>query len=259
MDRAFAKIAFSDASRLLQEKYGSRRNYARLEQQEYVGGLTANEVGFIETLDGFFLSTISPSGFPYVQFRGGPKGFLKVIDQRTLGIADFRGNMQYITTGNLETNSKAALFLIDYASKTRLKLYATVSVYEKDTRPDLIEQLMPQGYSAKAERAMLFHIEGYDWNCPQHITPRYTEEEIQEALVPFLDRIKALEAELEALKSTPEKDRGQEAGSNNNDSWVNEECGDFMWEEALSKLDDHQISPALASTETHADKNKAVS
>ncbi|HEY9048146.1 MAG TPA: pyridoxamine 5'-phosphate oxidase family protein [Ohtaekwangia sp.] len=202
MDRAFASIAFSEASRLLQERYGSRRSYARLEKEEYLGGLTGNEIGFIESLDGFFLATTATSGYPYIQFRGGPKGFLKVLDSGTLGMADYAGNRQYITTGNLETNNKAALFLMDYASKTRLKLFATVSIHELNERPDLAERLMPKGYAAKAERIMLFHIQGYDWNCPQHITPRYTEEEVQEALQPLMERVQKLEKELEMLKKS---------------------------------------------------------
>lgn len=178
----YGSMAFSDASKKLQEKYGSRRAYARLEQERYTEGLTENEAEFIGTLDGFFLATNGVDGYPYVQYRGGPAGFLKVLDHKTLAFADFRGNRQYISTGNLLLNAKASLFLIDFASQTRLKILCRSRVVEVDEDPILVSQLMPVGYNAHPERAIVFSVDAFDWNCPQHITPRYTQQEIEAVL-----------------------------------------------------------------------------
>ncbi|MEO5976188.1 MAG: pyridoxamine 5'-phosphate oxidase family protein [Chryseolinea sp.] len=176
----YSTLAFSDAAKKIQEKAGSRVNYARMEKQQK-DGLSKNEVAFISERDSFYMATVGENGFPYIQFRGGPKGFLKVLDETTLGFIDFRGNMQYITAGNLTTNNKASLILMDYAARARLKIFAEVEMVELRNKPDLFTKLDLQHHKFHAERMMVLHIKGYDWNCPQHITPRYTMEEIEEA------------------------------------------------------------------------------
>jgi len=188
----YSAIAFSEASKRFQERYGSRVSYARMEPYKITDGLTDDELHFIAHQDNFYMSTIGENGYPYIQFRGGPKGFLKAIDHETLGFIDFGGNKQYITVGNLATNNKAALFLLDQAAKTRLKIYAEAQVLEiKLDLPD---------YKFRPERIILLHVKAYDWNCPQHITERYTLEEIQEEFMAQHEYINKLRAENALLK-----------------------------------------------------------
>lgn len=196
----YAKLAFTDPVKKLQEQQGSRKQYDRIEQAREVAGLSENEIFFIAERDGFYLSSIGENGFPYIQFRGGPKGFLKVLDPTTLGFLDFRGNLQYISTGNIQTNRNVALFFMDYARQTRLKMFAEAEIVALEDHPDLVAELQLTEYKAKPERIILLHIKGYDWNCPQHITPRYTLQEIQEAMAPQKAYIEQLEKELEVLK-----------------------------------------------------------
>jgi len=200
MPNPFAKIAFTDSVKKTQEHYGTRRANERLENHDRLDELTRNEAQFISERDGFYLATVNEDGHPYVQFRGGPAGFLKVLDEKTLGYADFRGNLQYISVGNLSKNNKAALFLMDYPNQTRLKIFAEIEVIDAGEDPALIERLTMPDYKAKIERAMILHVTAYDWNCPQHITPRFTLAEIEAGTQPLRDRIAALEAELERLK-----------------------------------------------------------
>lgn len=201
MARNFAEIAFTESVKAQQEKYGSRKSYARMDALERGTEITDNEAEFIAERDGFYLATVGESGFPYVQFRGGPKGFLKVLDAKTLAYADFRGNLQYISVGNLTRNDKAALILMDYARRQRLKIYARIEIVEAKDAPELIAQLQDASYDAQVERAMLLHVEAFDWNCPQHITPRYTIEEIRELNAPLYEHVAKLEAEIARLKS----------------------------------------------------------
>ena len=177
----YSAIAFSEAAKKLQENSGSRSSYARMEQQRYTEGMTENEASFIAERDSFYMATVGENGFPYIQFRGGPKGFLKVLDNKRLGFIDFRGNMQYISVGNLATNNKVALILLDYPTKTRLKIFSEAEVVELKNDPSLFNQLNLENYKFRPERMMVLHVRAYDWNCPQHITPRYTMEEITEA------------------------------------------------------------------------------
>jgi predicted pyridoxine 5'-phosphate oxidase superfamily flavin-nucleotide-binding protein len=200
MPNPFAKIAFTDSVKQTQEHYGVRRANERLENLDRLDELTNNEAIFISERDGFYLATVNKDGHPYVQFRGGPAGFLKVLNEKTLGYADFRGNLQYISVGNLAENNKAALFLMDYPNQTRLKIFAEIEVIDAADDPALIEQLTMPDYKAKIERAMILHITAYDWNCPQHITPRFTLAEIEAGTKPLRDRIAELEAELERQK-----------------------------------------------------------
>lgn len=200
MAKNFAEIAFTESVKAQQQKYGSRRSYARMEAMARGNEISVNEAEFIAERDGFYLATVGAKGFPYVQFRGGPRGFLKVLDAKTLAYADFRGNMQYISVGNLTSNDKAALILMDYANRQRLKIYARIEVIEAKDNPELIAKLQDASYEAQVERAMILHVEAFDWNCPQHITPRFTIEEIRALNAPLYEHIAKLEAELARLK-----------------------------------------------------------
>jgi len=201
MAKNFASIGFSTAARQLQEKYGSRQSYARMEKDSYVDGLTEKETDFIAERDSFYIASIGENGFPYIQHRGGPKGFLKVLDNKRLGFIDFKGNMQYITAGNLATNNKIALIMVDYPSRTRLKIFARAGMAELAGHQELYNALNLEDYKFRPESMMVLHIEAYDWNCPQHIVPRYTVEEIEKALAPQRAYIAKLEAEIKVLKS----------------------------------------------------------
>ncbi len=197
----YSTLAFSEAAKKIQEKAGSRMNYARMEKQSYTDGLSENENEFISQRDSFYMSTIGENGFPYIQFRGGPKGFLKVLDKTRLGFIDFRGNRQYVSVGNLVTNNKVALILLDYPTRTRLKIYAEAEIVELKDHPKLFDSLNLTDYKFTPERMMVLHVKAYDWNCPQHITPRYTMEEIAEAFSSQLNHIARLEEEIKILKS----------------------------------------------------------
>lgn len=200
MAKNFASIAFSDEVKALQEKYGSRASYARMEQTVYQDGLTENEIDFISQRDSFYMATTGENGFPYIQHRGGPKGFIKVLDAKRIGFADFKGNMQYISVGNIAAGNKVALIMVDYPAKARLKIYARAEIVELKDGNELHELLNLGEYKFRPERLMILHIEAYDWNCPQHITPRYTLEEIQEVFAAQKDYTSKLEAEIKLLK-----------------------------------------------------------
>lgn len=196
----YQSIAFGEETKKLQEKYGSRSAYARMEQASYFDGLTENEIQFIAERDGFYMASNGNDGFPYIQYRGGPPGFLRIIDNQTLGFLDFSGNKQYISTGNIMVNDKVALMIMDYARKARLKIYARAEIIGLGTDPPLENMLEVKGYKAKPERIIKLHVEAYDWNCPQHIVQRFTIPEIEEAFAAQKDYIKELRAEIERLK-----------------------------------------------------------
>lgn len=177
MNRNFTRYAFTDSVKKAQEHYGTRRSYARMEQAGDRYLLTDKEVAFIESRDSFYMATAGENGWPYVQFRGGPKGFLKVIDDTTLGYADFRGNGQYISTGNLQASNRVSLILVDYPSQQRLKIWAETSITEPEDNAELFRQLAMPDYKARIERLVTLAVQAYDWNCPQHITPRFTVDE----------------------------------------------------------------------------------
>lgn len=181
MAKNFASLAFTDAVKEMQEKMGSRKSYARIERETYVDGLTENEIAFIGQQNSFYMATIGENGFPYIQHRGGPKGFVKVLDEKRIGFIDFKGNMQYISVGNISTNNKVALIMVDYPSKTRLKILAKAEIIESKDNTALFDSLELGEYKYKPERIMVLHVEAYDWNCPQHITPRYKMEDIETA------------------------------------------------------------------------------
>lgn len=169
-------IAFTESVKSIQSRYGSRAAYAKVEKNWWPDRISPELAEFIHQRDSFYMATANKDGQPYIQHRGGPKGFLKVIDDKTLGFADFSGNRQYISYGNLEENNKICLFLLDYPNRTRIKVWGTAEVNEHD--PKLIQELTIPGYQGKAERAFIIHVKTWDKNCPQHITPRYTVEEI---------------------------------------------------------------------------------
>lgn len=161
---------------------------------------TQAEAAFIAARDSFYLATVSESGWPYVQHRGGPKGFLCVVDETTLAFPDYRGNRQYISLGNLAADDRAALFLMDYPNRRRLKLLARMKAVDISADPELAARLAVAGYRAVTERAFVLRLEAFDWNCQQHITPRFTEAELEPALAPVRRRIEELTAENEDLK-----------------------------------------------------------
>ncbi|WP_034045525.1 pyridoxamine 5'-phosphate oxidase family protein [Wocania ichthyoenteri] len=200
MAKNFAEIAFTEAVKKLQEKHGSRKSYERMEKFDVVNGLTSGETTFIQNRDSFYLASIGVKEFPYIQHRGGPKGFIKIIDSKRLGFIDFTGNKQYVSVGNITTNNNVSLIMIDYPTRTRLKIFAKAEIVELNDNPQLYDKLDLADYKFRPELMMVFHIEAYDWNCPQHITPRYTVEEINHAFLPQQDYISKLEAELKELK-----------------------------------------------------------
>ncbi|MBO9659839.1 MAG: pyridoxamine 5'-phosphate oxidase family protein [Chitinophagaceae bacterium] len=200
MEKKYAAIAFSKAVREMQEKAGSRNSYARMEKILHEDGLTENETAFIALQDSFYMATIGQNDYPYIQHRGGPKGFLKILDNKRIGFIDFYGNKQFISAGNLAEHNKVAIIMIDYPSRTRLKLYARGEVVELKGNEDLYEQLKPAEYNFRASSMMIFHVDAYDWNCPQHITRRYTLEDIEAFFVSQQNRIEDLEKQIADLK-----------------------------------------------------------
>jgi uncharacterized protein len=199
---SFGKLAFTPLVKKLQERYGSRAQYERMEGS---GGtqdrLTDFEKEFLAGRDTFYMATTGATGWPYVQHRGGPKGFLKVIDDRTLAFADFRGNKQYISTGNLMSDDRVALILVDYPRQARLKILGHAEIFEGPEAEPWLANVRVQGYKAIIERVYVIHIEAYDWNCPQHITPRYSVEEVREGMRDIEERMQKLELENEALRA----------------------------------------------------------
>lgn len=175
----YSKLAFTDGIKAIQQRMGSRNTYERVEKMSFKEGLTAVEANYISQMDSFYLASYGENDFPYIQHRGGPKDFIKVIDHDTIGIVDFSGNRQYISVGNIAKNPKVSLILVSYPMQARLKIYAEAEVVEISDNPGLYDLLKPEDYKFRPERMLLFHIKAYDWNCPQHITPRYTEQEFE--------------------------------------------------------------------------------
>ncbi len=191
-------IAFTPTVKAMQEAKGSRAAYAKMENGG--GWKTKVEPGladFISDRDSFYFGTANPEGQPYIQHRGGPDGFLKVLDDETLAFADFKGNRQYISVGNLEDNNKAFIFLMDYANRQRIKIWGTAKVVGDD--PALLDLLTDADYRSRPEQAIVFKIAAWDANCPQHITRCYTESQVKAVILPLQNRIADLESRLEAL------------------------------------------------------------
>ncbi|MDP6574020.1 MAG: pyridoxamine 5'-phosphate oxidase family protein [Rhodospirillales bacterium] len=198
-DAPISDIAFTTAVKAIQERKGSRRGYARMDEKGgWADAVDPDLAAFIAKRDSLYLATATADGQPYIQHRGGPAGFLKVLDAHTLAFADFKGNRQYITAGNLTENDKAYIFLMDYANRRRVKVWGTARVVEDDAA--LLERLADGGYEGVPEQAIVFKLEAWDVNCPQHITPRFTEAEVARHEEALLARIEMLEAEVAALR-----------------------------------------------------------
>jgi predicted pyridoxine 5'-phosphate oxidase superfamily flavin-nucleotide-binding protein len=179
MGHRFAEIAFTESVQEVQQQNGSDKAYARFHGGEDSNHLISQrEADFISARDSFYMASVSETGWPYVQHRGGPAGFVRVIDEQTLGLADYRGNRQYVSVGNLRKDDRVSLFFMDYPNQTRLKMLGHVRLIGED-ESELLTQLGTPDYRAKVERGFLISIEAFDWNCPQHITPRYTKAEIE--------------------------------------------------------------------------------
>lgn len=192
-------VAFTPSVKAVQARKGSRRSYQRLEENgSWQSRITPELAGFIEAQTSIFLATANTVGQPYIQHRGGPPGFLRVLDDKTIGLVDFAGNRQYITQGNLAENSKAHLFLINYVQRKRVKIWGEARCIEGDA--ELTNKLMPQGYKARPENVILFSVSAWDANCPQHIPQRFEAAEIADMLAERDNRIAALENELRLLR-----------------------------------------------------------
>jgi len=197
MSGLVSDIAFTASVKAAQERKGSRAAYAGMEARGgWTDVITDDLAAFIGALDSFYMGTAAKDGQPYIQHRGGPAGFLKVIDDKNLAFADFQGNQQYISTGNLAENDKAYLFLMDYPNRYRIKIWGTARIIDDD--PDLLASLTGDGYRAKPEQAVVFNVKAWDRNCPQHIMPRYTEAQVAE-------RVAGLEAQVASLTKALEE------------------------------------------------------
>lgn len=197
MPHGFSEIAFTPMVKKAQEQMGSRAAYARqegvVEAVNY--RLSEAEAGFIAARNSLYMATVGETGWPYIQHRGGPMGFVRVLDETTIGFADFRGNRQYVSLGNLMTDDRASLFFMDYPNRTRLKLFGRARIVSLDDQATLSRLEMPD-YRARVERGFLIKVEGFDWNCPQHITERFTLDDVRAVTAPLAARIAELEAEL---------------------------------------------------------------
>lgn len=196
MTSHFQHVLTSPTVKAAQEANGSRAAQARHDAASPADVLSEREAAFIAMRDSFYMATVGNDGWPYMQHRGGPQGFVKVLDERTFGFADFRGNRQYLSVGNLAADNRAAFFFMDYPNRTRLKVLGRVRSLDFAANEGLAEALIVPGYRALPERALLVDVEAFDWNCPQHITPRYTVEQIEPTVEAFKARIAELEAEL---------------------------------------------------------------
>jgi ferredoxin-NADP reductase/predicted pyridoxine 5'-phosphate oxidase superfamily flavin-nucleotide-binding protein len=209
MAHQYAQLAFTETVRQVQQERNSRNGYASMDQgEDYNYLLSQNEADFIQGRDSFYMASVGETGWPYVQHRGGPKGFMHVLDESTLGFADFSGNRQYVSTGNFRTNNRISLFFMDYPNRRRLKMMGRIELVD-DTNWELMAKLelaaAEGNYRGAVERAFIIHIEAFDWNCPQHITPRFSEDEVEAAISPLVAENKKLKQQLaHAVKNTAE-------------------------------------------------------
>jgi len=201
MSYGFLDIAVTASVRAAQAAMGSEHLWQNFKGHREFDAFTPDEIAFIAQRDSFYLATVSQTGWPYIQHRGGPAGFLKVLDTKTLAFADYRGNRQYISIGNLAADDRAALILMDYAAKARLKIYAHIKAMALDADPALTQRVVVPGCKAKPERILLLRLATFDWNCRQHITPRFTEREIAEVMRPMHERLTELETENAELRA----------------------------------------------------------
>ena len=193
MSTGFLDIAVTPSVRSVQRAMGSDELWQARLARHAPSRLTARERAFITARDSFYMASVGETGWPYVQHRGGPAGFVRVLDDATLGFVDFRGNRQYVSTGNLSNDDRVSMFFMDYPNRARLKVYGRARLVEVD-EPVVAERLALHGYKGRVERGVMVHVEAFDWNCPQHITPRYTVEQIEQIIAPLQSRIAELEA-----------------------------------------------------------------
>ncbi|MGD2132008.1 MAG: pyridoxamine 5'-phosphate oxidase family protein [Maricaulaceae bacterium] len=207
MSRAFADIAFTPAVRAAQKRLGSANAYERFLAADTPANdvLGPEEAAFLTACDGFFQATVSESGWPYVQFRGGPPGFLHVLGPTRIGYADFRGNRQYVSLGNLAGDDRVALIVMDYPNRRRLKLWGRARAVEADDDPRLVHSLHVEGYRARPERAVLIDVAAFDWNCPQHIPRRFTLDEVHTELQPLHAELARLTEDNRRLRALVER------------------------------------------------------
>lgn len=198
MSARFFELMFSEKARAFQESYGSRRAYARIEAKSGGGpdSLSRAEMDFIAARDSFYMATVGENGWPYVQHRGGPKGFVSTVDGGTLVFPDFSGNKQYISLGNLKGDDRASFFFVDYPHRARLKVLGRIETVDLMKEPELLDAVCGGDCDAPVERVMRVHVEAFDWNCPQYITPRFTIDDIERAMAPVHRHVEALEAAL---------------------------------------------------------------
>ncbi|ALH82971.1 pyridoxamine 5'-phosphate oxidase family protein [Sphingopyxis macrogoltabida] len=203
MARNYLHTIFTDAARAMQQQQGSRAAYARMElgADGTPDPIGPREAEFITARDSFYMASVTADGWPYMQHRGGPAGFLRHIEGNRIGFADYRGNRQYISAANLAGDDRVSLFLMDYPNRARLKLLGHARTVELADDPALVTSLMPAGYQATPERAFLIDVVGWEWNCSQHITPRFTEDQISAAVRPMAAELNQLRAEVAALRA----------------------------------------------------------
>ena len=203
MAQNYVHTLFTDAARAMQAADGSRGSYARMEEgaSGEPDAISDKEAEFIAARDSFYLASVTSEGWPYMQHRGGPAGFLKVLPGNRLGFADYRGNRQHVSTTNLIAEPRVSLFLMDYPNRRRLKILGRARIVLAEDDPELVASLMPEGYKALAERAYIIDLVGFDWNCPQHITPRFTEAELAQAIRPLTTELNQLRSEVERLRA----------------------------------------------------------
>ncbi len=207
MARAFTRFCFTPSVTEMQKEQGATSVTGSLLQDhtDAFDVLTKTEAEFITARDGFYQSTVTETGWPYVQYRGGPAGFLKVIDNKTIAYADYSGNRQYLSNGNLRKNNKISMILMDYPNQRRLKIWGHVTMIDRKEKPEIIAELHDESYRALPERAVIISIEAFDWNCPRHIHQRFTHIEIEAEIKKYKDEIKKLREENEILKKQLEQ------------------------------------------------------
>jgi uncharacterized protein len=204
MTDRYLEIATSDAVKHLQERWGSRSSYGRLESGPINNHqLGPEEIAFIEAQDTLFLASVNENGWPYIQHRGGPPGFLKVLDANLLGFPDFKGNRQYLSFGNILKDPRVSLFLIDYPARARLKIFGQAKLVEGDHLPEALRKIENDPGTTAVERGIVIQVEAFHWNCPKYIVPRFTEAQVRSVIDPLVKRIKDLEAQLADVSTTP--------------------------------------------------------
>tara|TARA_R110000823_G_scaffold144958_1_gene275040 strand:- start:5506 stop:6180 length:675 start_codon:yes stop_codon:yes gene_type:complete len=220
MAHSYHEIAFTPRVMALQSKAGSRKGYAAMrERGRYADRLTDRETSFIGQRDSFYMASVSETGWPYVQHRGGPTGFMKVLDEKTLGFADYSGNRQYVSAGNFLHDDRVSLFFMDYPNRRRLKMLGHVRIVGLD-EAEILAQLEDPDYAVKIERGYMITLEGFDWNCPAHITPRFTEAEVHSAMEELVEENRRLQAALESSSrnAIPCRDRQERPSCSTHDT-----------------------------------------